>query len=392
MSSSLVDQLLLRPGQKLKDGRYEVHRKLGGGLYSNTWLVSDSQAHYANKYRAAKVLSIEGTDAHREGLSRELEFLQEIAQDDDCDELPVLEDHFEEQGPGGTHLCLIMHLLSTDVSSFRRSAPRKALPVHTVKQIITAALQGLSQLHRHRIIHTDLKLDNMLFKAVPSDKYVEDQLAAEPLDLQGEVEVEGVRYPILGSQPIHHQFRWDMSASESELVGYVVTDLGQAQRAGEQPTTDEFSAYALRAPELLLFSDFSPKMDVWAVGCITFELLVGQWLFAPEEGETWSREDDHLAKMLELTGERFSEGCLARANRRSEFFDEQGAQLVCLELIPGQSIENSIRTFKIVPEDEVDGAAAFIRACLRLDSYDRPTANELERHPWIVSGACNHAH
>lgn len=45
-ASSLLDQLLLRPGQMLKDGRYEVHRKLGGGLFSNTWLVSDSQAEY----------------------------------------------------------------------------------------------------------------------------------------------------------------------------------------------------------------------------------------------------------------------------------------------------------------------------------------------------------
>lgn len=76
----------------------------------------------------------------------------------------------------------------------------------------------------------DLKLDNMLFKAVPSDKYVEEQLAAEPLAIQGEVEVDGERYPILGSQPIRHNYRWDMSPSESELVGYVVTDLGQGER------------------------------------------------------------------------------------------------------------------------------------------------------------------
>lgn len=51
-STSLsLDQLLLRPGQKLKDGRYEVHRKLGAGLYSNTWLVSDSQAEYVYQAR-----------------------------------------------------------------------------------------------------------------------------------------------------------------------------------------------------------------------------------------------------------------------------------------------------------------------------------------------------
>lgn len=107
---------------------------------------------------------------------------------------------------------------------------------------------------------------------------------------------------------------------------------------------DEFSAYSLRAPELLVYSDFSPKIDIWAVGCLvsdihtlyslitspqTFELLVGKWLFAPEEApdQSWTRDDDHLAKMQELTGERFSAKCLARANRRSEFFDDNGMLL-----------------------------------------------------------------
>jgi serine/threonine-protein kinase SRPK3 len=52
--------------------------------------------------------------------------------------------------------------------------------------------------------------------------------------------------------------------------------------------------------------------------------LTGHWLFAPQEGEDWSLEEDHLAKMLELTGERFSPAMLERAQRRSEYLDEQG--------------------------------------------------------------------
>jgi len=57
-----------------------------------------------------------------------------------------------------------------------------------------------------------------------------------------------------------------------------------AQWAGKQPTVDTFSAPALRAPEIILRSDFGPKIDIWAVGCLTFELLVGRWLFDPEDG------------------------------------------------------------------------------------------------------------
>ena len=38
-----------------------------------------------------------------------------------------------------------------------------------------------------------------------------------------------------------------------------------------------------------------------------FELLVGRSLSNPEDGgEDWRFEDDHLAKILELTGEQFN--------------------------------------------------------------------------------------
>lgn len=58
-------------------------------------------------------------------------------------------------------------------------------------------------------------------------------------------------------------------------------------------------------------------------------MLTGRWLFAPEEGgDDWSLEDDHLAKMLELTGERFSPAMLERAQLRSKYLDEQGAPVV----------------------------------------------------------------
>lgn len=56
----------------------------------------------------------------------ELEVLKTIKKQDDINNLPILYDAFEVQGPRGSHLCLT-DLLSLDVSSFRRSAPNKAL-------------------------------------------------------------------------------------------------------------------------------------------------------------------------------------------------------------------------------------------------------------------------
>jgi serine/threonine-protein kinase SRPK3 len=107
-----------------------------------------------NKYQAVKILTLEGTHDHAAGHSRKLEFMQQIAVGEEIDALPFLEDYFEEIGPGGSHLCLVMMLLGQDVSSFRRSAPKKVLPVHVSKVIIQVMLEGLDQLHAMDIIHT----------------------------------------------------------------------------------------------------------------------------------------------------------------------------------------------------------------------------------------------
>jgi hypothetical protein len=56
----------------------------------------------------------------------------------------------------------------------------------------------------------------------------------------------------------------------------------------------------------------------------TFELLTGRWLFNPQAGQTWSVEDDHLAKMAELTGENFSDKILAKSRKRDDYFNESG--------------------------------------------------------------------
>lgn len=89
-------------------------------------------------------------------------FLQQIAPCEDINSLPILEDSFEEQGPEGTHLCIVLQLMSTDVSSFRRSSPTNALPLHVVKIIVLQTLEGLVQLHELDIIHTGMLYNVLL--------------------------------------------------------------------------------------------------------------------------------------------------------------------------------------------------------------------------------------
>lgn len=81
----------------------------------------------------------------------------------------------------------------------------------------------------------------------------------------------------------------------------------------------------LRAPEVILGLPWSTPVDIWSLGCCTFELLTGAWLFNPKPEDGWTVEDDALAKMIEYTGEAFPDEMTGEdgrsAGRSSEYFE-----------------------------------------------------------------------
>ncbi|KAJ4484003.1 kinase-like domain-containing protein [Lentinula lateritia] len=371
-------------GASLQDGRYTILRKLGEGVTATTWLIRDERIS-DSKYVAAKILTAEATLDVDQGIVRELEFLKEVAKnaedrdDEGFEHLPMLLDNFTATSPGGTrHLCLVQTLFSTSVSALRRSAPTKSLPVYMVRNILYMVLQALDTLHSLDIIHTDVKLDNILFtNALYSlDDAMDTFLAANPAEIDGDSP---------RSQPIPHEWTYETEAFQAERMTVALVDLGHAQRAGEQPTAAGFSAPALRAPEVILWSDIGPKMDIWAIGCLTFELLVGRWLFDPEDAQPdWSVEDDHLAKMMELTGQKFPDTMLARAKERDKYFDKDGNLLRIPDLVPVK-LEDAMANYNIpgLTKDEIELAANFIRDCLKFDYKERASAKELIKHPFL---------
>ena len=62
---------------------------------------------------------------------------------------------------------------------------------------------------------------------------------------------------------------------------------------------------------------------MWSMACLVFELVTGDFLFEPKSGNRFSRDDDHLAQMIELLGDIPRSLCLAGKNSR-EFFTREG--------------------------------------------------------------------
>lgn len=66
--------------------------------------------------------------------------------------------------------------------------------------------------------------------------------------------------------------------------------------------TDDIQTRQYRSIEVLLGVPYTYSADIWSTACLAFELATGDYLFDPHSGENYSRDEDHLAHIIELLG------------------------------------------------------------------------------------------
>jgi serine/threonine-protein kinase SRPK3 len=118
-------------GDKLRNGRYTILNKLGHGGSSTVWLARDEFCHtkpygIGPQLVALKVLSAEEStsgphlEAHAaQGLTAALHQCPEV--DHVNSHLGFAIDHFQETGPNGIRLCLVLNLFGPSIYAVRQS-------------------------------------------------------------------------------------------------------------------------------------------------------------------------------------------------------------------------------------------------------------------------------
>lgn len=81
-----------------------------------------------------------------------------------------------------------------------------------------------------------------------------------------------------------------------------IADLGNACWV-DRHFTEDIQTRQYRSLEVLLGAGYGPSADIWSTACMAFELATGDYLFEPHSGEDYSRDEDHLAHIIELLGD-----------------------------------------------------------------------------------------
>uniref|UniRef100_A0A8C5UAS4 non-specific serine/threonine protein kinase n=135 Tax=Neoaves TaxID=3078114 RepID=A0A8C5UAS4_9PASS len=367
----------------LFNGRYHVIRKLGWGHFSTVWLAWDIQGR---RFVAMKV--VKSAEHYTETALDEIKLLKSVRNSDPNDpskeRVVQLLDDFKISGVNGSHICMVFEVLGHHLLKWIIKSNYQGLPLPCVKKIIKQVLQGLDYLHtKCRIIHTDIKPENILLCV--NDQYIR-RLAAEATEWQrsGAPPPSGsLLYTLpLGKSAAGNFLLNPLEPKNADKLKVKIADLGNACWVHKH-FTEDIQTRQYRSLEVLIGSGYNTPADIWSTACMAFELATGDYLFEPHSGEDYSRDEDHIALIIELLG-KIPRKLILAGKYSKEFFTKKGDLKHITKLKPWGLFEVLVEKYEWAQE-EAAAFTDFLLPMLELIPEKRATAAECLRHPWLNS-------
>lgn len=159
-----------------------------------------------------------------------------------------------------------------------------------------------------------------------------------------------------------------------------IVDLGNACWRNKH-FTDDIQTRQYRSPEVLLGAHYDTSADMWSLACIVFELLTGDLLFDPQNGQTWDREEDHLAMIIELLG-NFPKSIISSGSRSSQYFNKRG-ELKHIHQLKFWGLYDVLCDKYKLPMNDAREVADFLLPILEIDPDKRATAFDCLQHSFL---------
>ncbi|KRZ92247.1 SRSF protein kinase 1 [Trichinella sp. T8] len=170
-----------------------------------------------------------------------------------------------------------------------------------------------------------------------------------------------------------------VSSNDDEVL-VKIADLGNGCWV-DNHFTEDIQTRQYRALEVLIGSGYSTPADIWSVACMAFELATGEFLFEPKTSDNYSRDEDHLAHIIELLGP-IPRNVLSRGLYTRSYFTRSGALKRIRNLRPW-GLKDILITKYEWAEEEAESFTSFLLPMLEYDPSKRATATDCLAHPWL---------
>uniref|UniRef100_UPI00358E157B dual specificity tyrosine-phosphorylation-regulated kinase 2-like n=1 Tax=Myxine glutinosa TaxID=7769 RepID=UPI00358E157B len=315
--------------------RYEILKVIGKGSFGQVLKVFDHKEH-----RQVALKMVRNQKSFQSQAAVEIKILELLRKQDADGTLNIV--HLLESFTFRGHVCMTFELLSINLFELVKKHDYRGFDLLLVRKFAHAILKCLEALRRSRIIHCDLKPENVLLKQHGHS---------------------GIKVIDFGSSCFE----------ERRMYSYIQSRF-------------------YRAPEVILGAPYGPPIDIWSLGCILAELVTGLPIFPGED------EADQLACIMELLGKPPS-NVLAGARHARKFITSAGHPHYCVLvaqpdgstlLAAGRSRRGKVRG----PPASRSWMSAlkgcndlafldFLRHCLLWDPAQRLTPTQALRHNWV---------
>lgn len=217
--------------------RYEILEILGRGSYGQVIKAYD---HKEKKLIAIKIIRNLSCIIHQAKI--EIQILYKLIQSEENKDTVInILEHFIFRN----HICLTFDLLSMNLYQYHKSKNLMPLPQSTLKNFTEQILRGIQYYHSLSILHCDLKPENIMLT--------------------------------------------------DDLTKLKIIDFGSGCFSNKRVFTYIQSRF-YRAPEVILEVGYDYKIDIWSLGCVLAEMVIGRPLFAGRD------EIDQILCIIEVLG------------------------------------------------------------------------------------------
>ena len=319
---SRTSRALLSKG-KIINNMYKIEEKLGSGAYGDCYKINNifTKQNYAIKI-------IKNEPKYKKRVIDEIKILHTLKIADPSFSLNFVV--YYDKFIYNNHVVLVFELLGKDLFEMIKENNFQGFPIEQTREYCFQILTCLELLDELKIIHTDLKPENIVLDPRTDTLKV--------IDFGSSFFEDGrIRYPIQSS--------------------------------------------FYRSPEVIIGKPTTPCIDMWSLGCILYELDTGLPLFPLHH------EKDILMNQIELFGMP-SENMLNQSINKTlkrKYFDRTNKLIYMsdskgVEHPPGsKSINDKCKTKYPLFLD-------FLSQTLSLDPEMRITPKKALGHPWIVEG------
>ncbi|XP_052382440.1 SRSF protein kinase 1-like isoform X2 [Oncorhynchus keta] len=167
----------------------------------------------------------------------------------------------------------------------------------------------------------------------------------------------------------------------ADKIQIKIADLGNACWVHKH-FTDDIQTRQYRSLEVLMGAGYGTPADIWSTAAMAFELATGDYLFEPHSGQDYTRDEDHIALIIELLG-KVPRKLILAGKYSKEFFTKKGDLRHITKLKPWGLLEVLVEKYEWSKE-EAATFSSFLLPMLDLVPEKRATAAECLRHAWIA--------